>query len=93
MWGSPPVRVTGEYPLNLRGASCSTLAVMTPACNWQGKPYRTAQKLFNVPPWGLTFCPQADSSEDHYLHLTAGVEPTPRGWEKGHGDNVPEYVW
>ena len=33
VWGSPAARVTEEYPLNLQGASCPTLAVMTPACN------------------------------------------------------------
>ena len=37
-----------EYPLNLRGASSPTLAMMTPACGWQGAPYRIAQKWFNV---------------------------------------------
>jgi len=32
VWGLPTIRVIAEYPLNLRGASCPTLAVVTPAC-------------------------------------------------------------
>ena len=33
VWGSPTTGVIAEYPLNLQGASCSTLAVMTPVCD------------------------------------------------------------
>jgi len=33
VWGSPMTRAAMEYPLNLQGASCPTLAMMTPVCN------------------------------------------------------------
>jgi len=58
VWGSPAAGATVEYPLNLRGASSPTSVMMTPACGWQGAPYRTAQNWFNVPPWGLAVCPK-----------------------------------
>jgi len=32
VWGSPTTRAAAEYPLNLWGASCPTLAMVTPAC-------------------------------------------------------------
>ena len=88
VWGSPSIGATKEYPLNLRGASCPTLAMVTPACDWQGMPYQTAQKLFNVPPWAPILCLQAGSYRGLYLYRTAGVEPAPRGQEKGHGDDA-----
>jgi len=90
VWGSPPVRVTVEYPLNLWGASSPTLVEMAPVCVCQGTPYRTAQKLFNVPPCARTVCPRGAQAKATIRHLTVGVEPTPRGWGKGDGDDA---VW
>jgi len=66
VWGSPAAGVTVEYPLNLRGASSPTSVMMTPACGWQGAPYRTAQKWFNVPPWDLTVSPKVSSGAIRY---------------------------
>ena len=33
VWGSPMTGAAMEYPLNLQGASCPTLAMMTPVCD------------------------------------------------------------
>jgi len=33
VWGSPTTGAAVEYPLNLQGASCLTLAMMTPVCD------------------------------------------------------------
>jgi len=33
VWGSPTAGTVAEYPLNQWGASCPTLALVTPACN------------------------------------------------------------
>jgi len=32
VWGSPLTGAAKEYPLNLWGASCLTLAMVTPVC-------------------------------------------------------------
>ena len=72
-----------EYPLNLQGASSPTSVVMTPACGWQGAPYQTAQKWFNVPPWDPAVCPNVSSGTTHYSTPYDGSKTRPQRVRKG----------
>jgi len=72
-----------EYPLNLRGASSPTSVMMTPACGWQGAPYRTAQKWFNVPPWEPAVCPKVSLGKNHYSPPYNGSRTRPQRARKG----------
>jgi len=76
VWGSPATGVAVEYPLNLWGASCLTLAMVTlPATDracCTGPPRRCLTSL----PGPLSY---ARKQAHTYLYHTAGVGPTSRG--------------
>jgi len=79
-------------PTKPAGGLLSDIGKVAPTHGRAGALYRTALKVFNVPPWVLALYPFTGSNEDRYLHHTVGVEPTPRGCEKGLEDDVVEVL-
>ena len=88
VWGSPPSRILREYPLNLQGASCPTLARWSQTLGGPGRRTRPPLNCLMSLPEPPSYTLLQALLEATIPHLTAGVEPTPRGHGKGQRDNV-----
>jgi len=75
-------------PTKPAGGLLSNIGTGDPCLRLTGHAVPDRPNVFYVPPWAHTICPQANSGMTTISRLAAGVEPTPRGQEKGDEDNV-----